>query len=364
MNEEKRKIQLEALAALEKNNYNGIVLIPTGGGKSYVLIESLRRLYKPGMKVLYTCDSRRLRDEDFNAELQKWGCGKYCDLIDRECYASACKKKEEHYDVLLADEGDASLSPIYANLYRNNTFTHIIFVSATLEANKRTMAKEIAPIIYEKKLKEIEEREVVNKSQLYYVPYRLSDKENNEYLKFNSRYTNLLKQPDSKNRAERLKFLTFERIHFLAGLESSVYICKKLLAELRQKANARILVFCASTDQADKICEYSYHGKNEKDDNLNKFNNGEIQEAAVCGKINRGVNLNGVNHIIMESVTNSETRSTQQTGRGKRLPIDEILSIYFPVPYYTKPWAKNTPFPTIVLRKITNFLQKYGNRKR
>ena len=45
INEVKRKIQEEALDALEKNNYNGIVLLPTGVGKTWVLIEALKSDY-------------------------------------------------------------------------------------------------------------------------------------------------------------------------------------------------------------------------------------------------------------------------------------------------------------------------------
>jgi superfamily II DNA or RNA helicase len=77
INEERRKIQMEALDALEANNYNGAIILPTGTGKSYVLIEALKRLYKQGMSVLYTCDSQRLRDSDFDKELEKWDASEY-----------------------------------------------------------------------------------------------------------------------------------------------------------------------------------------------------------------------------------------------------------------------------------------------
>jgi superfamily II DNA or RNA helicase len=364
INEERRKIQLEALQALEDNNYSGAVILPTGTGKSYVLIEALRRLYEPGMHVLYVCDSQRLRDSDFNKELEKWGASEFIEVIEKQCYASAYKMQDRFYDILLADEGDYGLTPAYSKLFFNNQFGHIIFVSATLETKKRLLAKKIVPVVYEKKLKEIEEKSVVNKSQFYYVPYRLNQKENNEYLRFNKRFHELLQQQQTPSVKERIKFLTLQRLHFLAKLESSTYICKKLLKELREKdEKSKILVFCGATEQADKVSNYSYHSKNAKEGNLDKFNEGEITEIAVCGKVDRGINLNGVNRIVSEFTTRSETKAIQKTGRGKRLDVNEVLEVYFLVPYYVKDWGnmvKNTPFPTIVLKKIQEACKDIG----
>jgi superfamily II DNA or RNA helicase len=362
INEERRKIQLEALQALEDNNYSGAVILPTGTGKSYVLIEALRRLYEPGMHVLYVCDSQRLRDSDFNKELEKWGASEFIEVIEKQCYASAYKMQDRFYDILLADEGDYGLTPAYSKLFFNNQFGHIIFVSATLETKKRLLAKKIAPIVYEKKLKEIEDKSVINKSQFWYVPYLLNEKENAKYLNYNLRFHQLLQQEQTPRTKERIKFLTFERLHFLAGLESSAYICRKLIKELREAdKKAKMLIFCGSTEQADRVCQYSYHTKNSEEGNLDKFNDGEIQEIAVCGKVDRGINLNGVNKIVSEFTTRSETKAIQKTGRGKRLEVDEILNVYFLVPYYRQEkMNKIRNYPTVVLKKIQEACKDLG----
>lgn len=361
INEERRKLQLEALQSLRDNNFRGIVILPTGTGKSYVLIESLKELYKPGMSVLYTCDSIRLRDSDFTKELEKWGGEDFSEVIEKQCYASAYKMRNKYYDILLADEGDYGLTPSYSQLFSENTFGHIIFVSATLETKKREIAANIAPIVYERKLKEIEENKVVNKSQLYYVPYYLNDKENAMYLEYNKRFHHLLME-EGPHVAQRLKFLTFERLHFLAGLESSAYICRRLMQDLHfMNSKSKMLIFCGMTEQADKVCKYSYHTKNQEDDNLDKFNNNEIQACAVCGKVDRGINIDGVDAIIMESVTGSETKMIQKLGRGKRLNVDDLLNVYFLVPYYRQTkMNKVRSFPTIILSKIQKACRNMG----
>jgi len=329
INEEKLKIQREAIEALRLNSFTGIVILPTGTGKTYVLIEALKELYEKGMRVLYTCDSTRLRDNDFVEELKKWGASEYIDVIERQCYASAYKKNG---DVLLADEGDYALSPEYSKLFFNNKFKHIIFVTATLDTKKVSLAKKIAPVVYHKKLKEIEERKVVNKCQFVYVPFRLNDRENKRYVSYNKTFRNLLVQDRTSYITKQLENLQIQRQHFLAGLESSAYICKKLINELH--TGSKILIFCGLTEQADKICKWSYHAENEENENLDKFEKGEIPALAVCGKVNRGVNLTGVNTVIIESPKRSETLMVQRTGRGRRLDVDEILYVYLLIPYF------------------------------
>jgi superfamily II DNA or RNA helicase len=353
INEEKRKIQEEAFNALEANNFNGIVILPTGTGKTLVLINCLKALYKPGMRVLYACDSQMLRDGGFDEELVKWDAKEYCNIIEKGCYAGLYKRHGEYYDILLADEGDYALTPEYSKFFLNNSFGHIIFVSATLESKKRALAKQIVPIVYEKKIKEIEDKKVVNKANFILIPYLLNPSENRQYVAFNEKFTHLLRENDftkSEKAKERIKkdleFLSLQRIHFLAKLDSSAYICRKLLDYLKQKnPESKTLIFCGVTEQADRIAP-SFHSGNEDDDNLRRFDDGNITELSVCGKVNRGKNLKSVNTIILENYNKSETLMVQRTGRGRRLDVDEMLDIYVLVPYYKKRRGKqlvNTP---------------------
>jgi superfamily II DNA or RNA helicase len=348
INEEKLKLQKEAIQALRDNNFNGIVILPTGTGKSFVLIESLKEIYKPGMNVLYTCDSIRLRDIDFNKELIKWGADNYIDKIEKQCYASAYKKEGEQYDIGLFDEGDYALTPEYSKLFTNNKFNHIIFVSATLDSSKKKYADLIAPVVYKKNIKDIEEQKVVNKCQFIIVPYLLNKYENKKYLEFNKSFRNYLVQDQTHVIKKRLEFLKIERQHFLAKLESSSYICKKLIQRIKEnEPDSKTLIFCGLKEQADKISEYSYYTGNEANNNLEKFDKGEIKELVVCGKVNRGINLSGVNNIINENCKQSKTLMIQRTGRGRRLDINDILNIYVPIPYFKPDFGEIKP--TIIM---------------
>jgi superfamily II DNA or RNA helicase len=129
--------------------------------------------------------------------------------------------------------------------------------------------------------------------------------------------------------------------------------------ELEADKKRRMLIFCNSTEQADRVCTYSYHTKNAQEGYLDKFNNGDIHKIAVCGKIDRGVNLNSVNTAILEYVTRSETKAVQKLGRGKRLNVDELLDVYILIPYYKK-FGSNKPYPTVVLSKVQEACKNLG----
>lgn len=107
INEERRKIQEEALSALEQNDYNGIIVLPTGVGKSWVMIEALKRIREKvgsDIDILYLCNSTDLRDKDFVSELYAWNAVAFYDHMTLMCYQSAYKMKGNRITVLLADE--------------------------------------------------------------------------------------------------------------------------------------------------------------------------------------------------------------------------------------------------------------------
>lgn len=357
INEVKRKIQEEALDALEKNNYNGIVLLPTGVGKTWVLIEALKRLKKIENcnKIWYLCNSTLLRDVGFNEELKVWGLEELGDSIEKMCYQTAYKRANEEVDILLADEFDYSLSPEYIKVYLNNRFKHKILVSATLETDKLKLSENVEKIVYVKELQDAEDEGALNKSSYNFVNFLLTDKENEQYIRLNNNIEKAISDKEKvelqllllndKSKADQLiktisklsktlEYLVIKRKQFLNKLESSKIVCRKLMKTIYDKdRDCKILIFCELSEQADEVCKYSYH-YNTNDDNFNKFKNNEISALAVCGKLNRGINVKNVNYVIFESCNRSKTQLIQRLGRGKRLAIDLNLNVYFLIPYF------------------------------
>jgi superfamily II DNA or RNA helicase len=62
----------EGLSALQKANYEGIILLPTGVGKGRLMVEAAKLLNPKS--ILYLCESTVSRDVTFKDELRKMGC--------------------------------------------------------------------------------------------------------------------------------------------------------------------------------------------------------------------------------------------------------------------------------------------------
>lgn len=357
MNEERQKIQKQALEALKENNYNGGIILPTGVGKSWILIQALLALKKV-KSILYCCDNKKLRDEDFPNELKKWGAEKYLDYMDKLCYQSAYKLKGKKYDIVLLDEGDYMLTPKYIRLLINNTFKHIIFVSATLEDLKRGLLEEYIPIVFEKKMNEIEGTGIVNEAKGYFVNYILSPEENRKYLAYNEAFSRNLNVPHPKKGV--IESIQRNRKMFLGNLDSSLHQARQLANHLYKKhPHNKIIIFCNFAEQADRVCKFSFHSKNEKDNlNLADFDEGKIRVLSVVGKIDRGINLKEVNHAIFESAGESKTKMTQKSGRLRRLEIDEHCELYFLIPFYKD--RRGNVKPTIIQKWVIQSTSDLG----
>jgi superfamily II DNA or RNA helicase len=349
INEERRKIQLEALEALEKNNYNGLFLLPTGTGKSWVLIEAVRRLrekFGKKLSILYLCNSTDLRDKDFPEEVLKWLPEIDFDWdIHYMCYQTAYKLVDQNFDIVIADEFDYCCTPEYIKFFLNNKATYRILTSAYIDSTKLEYLDTIGiDIIYKRSLQEIEDKSVVNKSEYYFVNFQMTDEESARYGELTEKLRSLMSEKGMlyatgdmrklKYLSHKIDLVTRERKRFLNSLGSSARTCKKLLREIYTEDNkAKMLIFCELTKQADKICKYTYHN-NSDPQNLEDFRNDKIQALAVCGKVNRGVNISNIQNIIFESCNQSKTQLIQRLGRGKRLKSDEVLKVYFLIPCY------------------------------
>lgn len=342
INDERRKIQIDVVNIFEKHNFNGFAEVPTGSGKAWILIQILKTVNPKS--VWYLCDSTLNRDETFKNELIKWGAEKWIDKIEFMCYQTACKLKGYKVDLLLADEADFSLSPKYSQVYFNNKFKHKILISGTISPVKyEILEKAKIPVIYKISIDDVEKKGVLNKANYYIVNYMLNKDENAKYLYFNRTFAKYI---NSNTNYKSLESLQISRKHFLSNLNSSLNVCRKLMKHLYEKDKGnKILIFCGLSEQADSVCKYSYHSKTDSG-HFEKFDKGDLRILSVVSKADRGLNIKGVNVIILESPSKSATKFFQRTGRGRRLAVNDILSVYFLVPYF-KDFRGNTR-PTIV----------------
>lgn len=346
MNEKDNLLQ-EGLAAFKAANYNGISLLPTGSGKGRLMIE-IAKILNP-KEILYLCNTTLARDKMIIDELYKWDAGYLIDRINRQCYQTVAKWENAYYPLLLGDEFDAALTPIYIKAITNNKFDHKILVSATLSDDKKRLAKKIAPIILEKTLQEAIDTNILNNIKFYIVNYDLSTIENGQYLTYNLQFKDLLNQFKTKTIEKRLDWIKINRKQFLSSLQSSANVTKWLLNNLK-KTNEKVLIFTGLSSQADKVCVDSFHSNNSNIEAFTNFDAGIIKQLAVVDKVDRALNIPDIRHIIFDSVGSSITRMVQRLGRGMRLQAHEYLNAYLLVPHYIDNYGHRKP--TIVEKWI------------
>lgn len=334
-------MQSEAKTAIRVAKYVASVIITVGGGKGKIMLDIVKELIAAGKikSVLYLCDSRRLRDSDqdgFPAEIEKWGDAKMKSMITLECYQTVCKWTDKKFDLLLADEVDFAITPVYIRAILNNEFKYKLLLSGTLNLEKKKVLEKIAPIVYRFQTVAAEDAGVINKSIYYIYNYKMNESECETYRKLTKKI-GILAAAGATFADDDYMFWIRKRKQFLNSLDSSYLNCRKIMNWLWIKnRNNRVVIFSELTPQADRLCKHSYHGKNEKDDNLSKFQSGEIGAIAVVAKIKRGINLKEANVAIFEGFSGSSTEWEQRNGRMKRLSLSKVATIIFLVPWHTK----------------------------
>jgi superfamily II DNA or RNA helicase len=335
------KNQEECKIAVRKANYNASFLSTVGSGKGKIFIDLALELFNAGKikNVLYLCDSRRLRDSEkdgFPAELEKWGTPEFKDAVSLQCYQTTYKWTGIEFDLVIGDEIDYALTPAYVKFFQNNSWKYIILASGTLTPEKKKILVVIAPIVFKLFMNDAEDRGIVNRTEYYVYNFKMSEAESKTYESLTRKISTLMRAEVGFEDPD-MQFWLRKRKHFLNALESSYLNCRNILKFIygRDKKH-RVVIFCELTEQADRCCKYSYHGKNEGDDNLTKFQTGEINYISVVSKIQRGINLKNANIAIYESMSGSTTKFEQKAGRMKRLGIDEVAQIIFMVPWFKR----------------------------
>lgn len=330
------KEQDKAKEAIRKANYNASMIASVGYGKSKVIIDIASELVNAGKvrSILYTSDNARLRDVDFPAEVEKWH-PELAKLIIRECYQTVAKWKDRKFDLHIGDEIDFAITPVYVKGLLNNKFIYKLYVSGTTTKDKEKVINKLAPIVYRISTEEAEDLKIINKTRYYIYNYKMTDEESKKYVRYNSAISQKIADEDQ----EGLKFTLWNRKRFLGKLNSSALNTRKIINWINAKEKkSRIVVFCDLRVQADRVSKYSYHGKNDKQkdvkNNLDRFQDLEIDEISVVSKIIRGTNLKKADTFIYTSIAGSEIWFEQRNGRGKRLDVDDIARVIFMVPWY------------------------------
>jgi len=361
----KTKEQNTALIKWANNNYKGTYLAITGAGKTKVGVIAAGRHIRNNFnqKWLIITPTENLRDREWVNEFKKWGYEKELENVTLECIQTAHKRRKEHWDGIVIDEIDVTITPQYKKLYQYNRFDKILGLTATVEdMDKIVFLDNFAPIVHKTTIDRALELDLVSDFNIYNLAISFTEKEkklyddvNLKFLKafafFNNSFPMLnLAIKNSKKVASTLnsdaltvlnvarrcfRLIKFRKeLCFLA--ENKIQATKDILEKYNDE---KAIIFNEQINIASKICRelgeetvlfHSKLKKKEKVEALDEFgsSNSDIKYISCVRALDRGMNVPDCSLGIVMSGSSKSRQDTQRRGRAIRFQKDKVAKIF------------------------------------
>jgi superfamily II DNA or RNA helicase len=360
----REKVQQEAKEAFLKSNRKNTIIASVGAGKSKIAIDVIKEL-NPATILLLT-NAQQLRDINWKAEFEKFGVLEYWDKVASRTYQGTYNNPEVFawdWDLIIMDEIDFACTTEYSKCF-SIPAKAVLGLTGFATEEKREMLNQYFPICYEVSREEMQEGELLNKSEFIFIEFPLSKEktieqklkkggtfkvsENDQYAywdkkfqqammvkqtlykKYRQEFTEPEGQKDYQSAEWSFKLIATKRKAILHNLNSSVKVVDEVLKHIHSEEGNKVVVFSANTNQANKLPN-PYHSKSEGV-GLEDLNSGKINIMTVVKKITRGVNLHQVQWIIRESFDGSEETFQQSLGRLLRLRPDQVAKYIILLP--------------------------------
>jgi superfamily II DNA or RNA helicase len=352
---------------------NSILLeLPTGTGKTYIALSIVQdRLKDVFNKSILIVIPKLVLKNEWLKEIHKWGMDDLIPCITFSTYVSFPKHNLNSYYSIIYDEGhhltDRCIEHINLMNLKNFPSQVNIILSATIKPSHRVkLLRSFCNLqIYKVKVKEAIDNDILPDPTVLLIPLRLDkSKPTQTYIKgvnnknvLNCNYANrwpslkiyyknsksiklqiacseyeyyeLLNHDidtATKNCREGWKnHLLGDRLKWLSSIKTPMV--KQLLKIL---SNYRTLTFCNSIEQCEQLGKHPIHsGKKELKENLEKFNNKEINHITACNVLDEGINAVDLRIGIYANINSSTIKVKQRLGRCLRHKKPVII-----IPYY------------------------------
>lgn len=330
----------------------------TGLGKTFIALFLIKALNPKS--VLFLAETN-LREEDIRNDIIKFKEMFNYDIyshhkIEFMCYQSAYKRAGMYHDFVVADEIHDSLSPQYFKYYNNNRYTHLLGLSATIdkktvyldeagnEYSKIDMLNSIAPIVATYTVKQGQEQGTSRKLNIIIIEHELDNIEKVIPIEYFDKATKAKKifYKTEKDYYEYchakfiqamysnikndfiIRYWMNKRNTFLYNLPSKTRAVIKVLTMYNLQRN---IVFGNSIEQLNKICPTvsSKHTAMFNKELINNFNKGHLNTIGSFKMLKQGVNLVGLNNVILHSYYSVEKDFIQRIGRLRK--TDDIGNV-------------------------------------
>jgi superfamily II DNA or RNA helicase len=115
------------------------------------------------------------------------------------------------------------------------------------------------------------------------------------------------------------------RMKDMQAFPSKAVYAKKLL----DQSTVKCILFANYQEQADNLCEHSYHSSNpDSEENLEKLKKGEIDKLSCVLQLSEGVNIPGLKEGIIMHAYGNNRKSSQRIGRLLRLNTNDKATVH------------------------------------
>lgn len=346
--------------------------LPTSFGKTRVALEIMKRRlpyiesYKidPGIHILIVIP-RLILIENWKDEFRKWGMEEYLPFVEFVTYVSF-PKKAGVWDMVIFDEVH-HLSSRCREAVKDFIITYCIMLSATVSRDMRKELKALFPYLYIHKVstKQAIQEEILPDPKVYLIPIPLDNvhanyeivKNKSQKIELRIPYADKWRYANIKNRKIIIKCTQYQYYNEMSSMiawykkKSGREIFKNLFLRksgerlkwlsdqktiyistlLDLLGDERTLTFCNGVPHTKELGEYciNYENKKSNEENLRKFNEGEINHITACNMLDEGMNLVNCRVGVYAVLNSSERMIKQKLGRLLRHPDPVIIIPYF-----------------------------------
>jgi superfamily II DNA or RNA helicase len=353
--------QEQAASAWQRLDQQGIVVLPTGAGKTVVALKAISLVNRPALIVVPTLDLlnqwyKRLV-ETFKIEIGLIGQG-VCDIrgLTVITYQSAYRRIGEigdRFGLLIFDEVHHLTAPEWAEIARMAIAPFRLGLTATYDPRgSKELTELIGPLAYWKPIRELSGNrlapyEVIRLSVSLCPKERLAyEQESAIYLKYWKGRSNqqaedtpssvrlqTLLQEQARDVQARRALQAFQQMRrIVAGAEAKLDLLEQLF---RRHASDRAIVFTSTNEIAYKISRQFLipaitHQTNarERKTILERFESGEYKAVVTSKVLNEGVDVPEAVIAIILGGSGSTREHTQRLGRILRQRANKQAILY------------------------------------
>lgn len=255
--------------------------------------------------------------------------------IDFTTYISLHKKDPTQYDILILDECHSlkySHQPFLVN------FKGVILgLTGTppryAKSEKGQMVQQFCPVVYKYITDDAIDDKILNDYRItvHLLPL---DNEHNLLVKLKNQQFMTSEVKNYQYWTKRLAGATTKKMEQIASVMRMRALMdfkskEKYVRYLMSTINEKCILFANTQEQADRLCDHSFHSNNEYSDlHLEAFKKGRITQLSCVSQLNEGVTIPGLRAGIIMHAYGNERKSNQRIGRLLRLNPDDCATIH------------------------------------